>query len=57
MFEVVKVTPKTKSVSGLQCTSCESNKNASGKKKNKSVRNIALLLGIGAVLVWAIKNQ
>jgi hypothetical protein len=54
---VRKITPQTKSASGLKCASCESNKNASGKKKNNSVRNIALALGIVAVLVWAVKNR
>ena len=54
---VRKITPQTKSASGLKCASCESNKNASGKKKNTSVRNIALALGIVAVLVWAVKNR
>jgi hypothetical protein len=54
---VRKVAPKTKSASGMKCSSCESNKNVSGKKKNNSVRNIAIVVGIGALLVWAIKNS
>ena len=54
---VRKVAPKTKSASGMKCSSCESSKNVSGKKKNNSVRNIAIAVGIGALLVWAIKNS
>ena len=54
---VRKVAPKTKSASGMKCSSCEGNKNVSGKKKSNSVRNIAIAVGIGALLVWAIKNS
>ena len=54
---VRKVAPKTKSASGMKCSSCESSKNVSGKKKSNSVRNIAIAVGIGALLVWAIKNS
>jgi|TARA_R110002012_G_scaffold49733_3_gene128613 uncharacterized sporulation protein YeaH/YhbH (DUF444 family) len=56
-IRVRKVTPKTKSASGLKCSSCESNKNASGKKKNNTIRNIALLVAISSVVVWAVKNS
>ena len=52
-----KVIPKTKSASGMKCTSCESNKNAVGKKSNKTVRNVAILVGISTILIWALKNR
>lgn len=44
--------------SGMKCSSCEAAKNASGKKKgSNAVRNIALVVGIGAVVYWAMKNR
>ena len=52
-----KVSAETKSASGLKCTSCESNKNVSGKKGNNTVRNIAIAVGVGALLLWAVKNS
>ena len=52
-----KVIPKTKSASGMKCTSCESNKNASGKKNNNTIRNVAIIFGISTILIWALKNR
>lgn len=43
--------------SGMKCSSCEAAKNASGKKGGNAVRNIALVVGIGAVVYWAMKNR
>jgi uncharacterized sporulation protein YeaH/YhbH (DUF444 family) len=59
-IRVRKVNPQTKAATGLKCSSCEEGKNGdqkSTKNVSKSVRNIALLLGISAVVVWAIKNR
>ena len=56
-----KIVPKKVSVtgkSGMKCSSCQDAKNASGdKKQSNAVRNVAIVVGLGAVVYWAMKNR
>ena len=48
---------KSATGNGMKCSSCEEERlNASGKKNN-AVRNVLLLVGLGAVVFFAMKNR
>lgn len=55
----VRVKAVKKAATGdMKCASCSGAVNATGSPKStKIVRNVALVVGIGAVVFWAMKNR